>query len=844
MKNFILLKLLLCLPVFAALDISEHNSQPLGILQNNEGNNGSTRLSSSISKGQSFRLTTSSQISGFSAKVVSVTTASDITLSIYATLNGVPTGPALFSDSSNLPTTPIDGTFLEFTFPSPVNLGAGEYAIILETKHSDLSFRLNTAAASFSDGSLIKNTGTAWSTVSSDFVFTIIGENTTPARPPASTGPNIVFILVDDFGWTDHSVAALAKGYQSSFYQTPNMQRLASEGVSFTSAYAQPNCAPTRAVLLSGQYAPRSGNGVYNVDKLNRQEGRTTYTTAADQGDEYINGDDTTITIGEALYHAGYVTAHFGKYHAGASDKSSDTHPLKQGFEFNYGGNNWGNPGSFFASTNGKFGSKIGAELDPFAAPYTTDYITQNLLPYANGNDPTSLAPSLTDPTSVHKKHLTDAMGDAFISFMNDHRNGENSAYPVYAQLHFYAVHTPIQGRSDLVTKYKDIKASASYVPSKHSGAGYAALVENMDHSLGRVLDYLDDPNGDGNQEDSLAENTVIIFTSDNGGAGNYTSNSPLRGSKGMHYEGGIRVPLIIRQPGEGNIPANKVSDALVHCVDYYPTMLDFAKATYPNTLSHPLDGESLHAHLLDPDNIARSRSPIFYHFPGYMDNRAYACSVAIKDVAGKRYKYIYAYDPYYNPGSGTTDGYDQYQLYNLSDDMSESTNLMDFIDIENPSDSDDPSTPLEYWNYIQYQKVANELADDLHNWLKGSPDDQTWNPLYTTYSADYPGIDPALVGQSTGPAPATIAQLTIAKEKQFRVTALKNDLTNNITLSFPSEAGLSYQIQVNSSLDEESWVNLGAPISATGTSTTHTTLDPDFDQSPQRFYRVRVSHN
>ncbi len=565
-------------------------------------------------------------------------------------------------------------------------------------------------------------------------------------RPAPSDGPNILFILVDDWGWTDHSNQSVAEGNKSDLYQTPNFNKFVASGVACSSAYAYPNCAPTRAALISGQYSPRRGNGVYNVDSLSRAGGsRTTYTKPANQGSEHVNGDEQTITIAEAFVNSGYVTSHFGKYHAGATNPTDPTFPLNQGYDFNYGGQNKGNPGNYFASNN-EFHSNVGPELDPFAGDYDMDYINKNLMPYANGNDPTIL-----DGTA---KHITDAMADAFISFMDNHKAGAMSDYPVYAQLHYYAVHSPIQPRPDLQAKFENFPDGVN-----HDSQKYAALIEGMDQSLGRVIDYLSDPDGDGDHSDSIAENTLVIFCSDNGGYRNYTSNAPLRGHKGNHYNGGLRVPCAISMPG--TIPAGKVSDTLTHVVDFYPTMLDFANGVYPDSETHPLDGQSLKNHLLNPDTVTRDRKPIFYHFPGYMDDRAYNCSAVIKEINGKRYKYIYAYDPYYAPGgNGVTVGFDQYQLYNLTDDIGETVNLMDYIDIENPNDPDDPSSPNEYENYVAYKGIANELAAELNAWLVGEEGDTTWQPIYSTYKDIFPGIDPSMIGKETGPAPAAIPNL------------------------------------------------------------------------------------
>lgn len=795
---------------------------------------GSSVIAAANSKGQTYSFSEAAHLTGVVVRVGQVSTASDLKLEIYSVVAGLPSGAAHFSDTGTMPATLGTGDYLQIDFPAQVDLAAGDYAIILETTASSFSVKLN-GSDGYAGGRLIKkNSGTsnAWSTASpsDDFEFALLGTMETPVtRPVASTGPNILFILADDAGWTDHNISALALGNQSDFYQTPNLTRLSSEGVSFTSAYAQPNCAPTRAALMTGQYSPRIGNGVYNVGSLNRASDRTTYTTPASQEDERISGDSATVTVAESFYNSGYVTAHFGKYHVGSSKLTDDDHPLNQGFDYNYGGRSTGNPGNYYAS-EGEFHTNVSPELNPFSANYVgtsggsaTDYINKNLEPYANGNDPFILN---GDP-----KHLTDAMGDAFISFMDTHRAGAMAAYPVYAQLHFYAVHSPIQGRSDLVAKYKALPRGVN-----HFSNAYAALLENMDHSIGRILDYLDDPNGDGNTSDSIADNTLVIFTSDNGGQ-SPTSNEPLRGKKGMHYQGGIRVPLIARMPN--TIPAGKTSNTLVHCVDYYPTMLDFASGLFPDSTTHPLDGQSLHAHLLDPDNVARNRSPIFYHFPGYMDSRAYACSAMIKDVEGKHFKYIYAYDPYYEPGGDKpTTGFDQYQLYNLTDDISESVNLMDYIDVENASDPDDPSSSREYWDYIQNKDLANQMASELNAWLQGVPGDTTWAPIYATYKSNYPGIDADLIGQPTGPAPAFVAEVKTPESQSFRVISTTKDESNNITLTFLSEPGFIYQIQGSSSLGSDSWVDLGSPITPTsGSSTLHTVNDPV--TGPERFYRV-----
>ena len=793
-----------------------------GFIENTSGATSNTLVASGNSKGQSFTLAGDTDMTGFSLDVNAVTTLSDLTVEIYAASADVPTGGALFSFTGTLPAGLVAGDWLECSFSSPLELSAGDYVILFSTTSSDLRFEVNGSDA-YTGGRLVKDQGSGWVTAnaSDDFIFSFAGTMEDPNARTPSTGPNIVFIMVDDLGWTDHSASNLAGGNQSDFIQTPHMARLASEGLTFTSTYAQPNCAPSRAAFYTGQYSCRTANGVYNVASLDRAGGsRTTYTTPANQGDALIVDSADSTTIAEALYDAGYVTAHFGKFHIG-------TNPINQGYEYNYGGGATGDPSNFFASggVNSEFAGPVGVELDPFAADYTQAYIDDNLDAVANGNNPDTL---LNTP-----KHLTDAMGDAFESFMDAHRSGPMSNFPVYVQFNMYAPHTPIQPRPDLEAKYNGLPAG-----TVHSNAAYAGLVEGMDQTLGRVLNYLDDPNGDGDLSDSMVSNTLVIFTSDNGGVIGVTSNAPLRGHKGMHYEGGLRVPMVVRMPG--TVPANEVTDTMVHVADFYPTLLDASSATYPNSTLHPLDGESFWSHSLDPDNVARSRSPIFYHFPGYMDNRTYNCSAVIAEVDGTRYKYIYNYDPYYDAQSGEVWGADQYQLYNLNDDLSETSNLLDFIDIENAGGPNDPSTSNEYWDYILNIEVGQQLAGLLNDWLVGDPDDATWNPIYSTYKSTYPNLDPALIGTETGPAPATIPVEDVQVDEPFKVEEQSFPNSSTFRVRFNSESGYSFQVQKRESLTSGDWLDEGAPVVASS-AVTEIDVTVDTTTTPNCFYRVSV---
>lgn len=461
----------------------------------------------------------------------------------------------------------------------------------------------------------------------------------TPAALAAAK-PNIIFILADDLGWTDVSTGAGNHGNGSRFYETPHIDLLAKGGMAFSSAYMQPNCAPTRAALISGQYPARSGNGVYNVNSLNR--GKKNGLVPPNQNEDV---PAASTTIAEVFQQAGYTTAHFGKYHAGGHEGGAATLPKSAGFDFNVTGAKEGHPASYHAKKkNGrwKFPKNLSPDLDGYAKPYDKSYIKKHQLPATLIGKP---------------KHLSDALADSFESFLSEHVK-KPSHQPFYVQYWLYAVHTPIHPRPDLANKYQQKKGS-SKADGCHSNSKYAALVESMDQSVGRIIAALDDPNGDGDTSDSITQNTLVIFTSDNGGHRGATSNAPLRRAKGTFYEGGIRVPLIAYQPG--TIPAGSRSDTMVHAVDYYPTFIEAAGIKKPT--SYPLDGESFASLLSQPESI-RDRQPITYHFPGYMDDRAQPSSTIIAEIKGQRYKLIHYYE------TGTN------EVYNLSKDIGEKNNL------------------------------------------------------------------------------------------------------------------------------------------------------------------------
>jgi len=387
-------------------------------------------------------------------------------------------------------------------------------------------------------------------------LLTLLILGTSLTSPALSARPHIVLIVADDLGFSD--LACFGSGY----YRTPHLDRLARSGMKFTATYTcGPNCAPTRACLMSGQYSPR--HGIYTVGSGARGQARLRKLVPAENTTVL---DSKIVTLAETLQAAGYRTAHFGKWHLGPPPTAG---PRQQGFDINFGGNRTGSPrGGYFS-------------------------------PYRN--------PQLRDgPTG---EHLTDRLSTEAANLIREHVR-LSAEKPLFIYLPFYAVHTPIQAKPRLAAEYAKRETAGG-----HTNAKYAAMVETMDAGVGRVLAALD--------EMKIADNTLVIFTSDNGGLGGYTSadrqlpngitdNAPLKGGKGMLYEGGIRVPMIVRWPGHTR-PGSSCSTPVI-TVDFYPTLAEIAAASLP--AGQPRDGVSITGLFQGKDLPER---PLFWHFPGYL---------------------------------------------------------------------------------------------------------------------------------------------------------------------------------------------------------------------------------
>ena len=407
--------------------------------------------------------------------------------------------------------------------------------------------------------------------------------------------PNIVFILIDDLGWKD-------LGYMGSkYYETPNIDRLAKQGMIFTNAYANAaNCAPTRASLLSGQYTPR--HGVFTVANPARGKSEDRRLIPIENSRE-ISLDK--ITIAEALKPAGYVSAAIGKWHVGYS-------PKEHGFE-------------------------VGVDRPDFG--------------YDGGH------------FNKDKEYLTDRLTNEAVDFII-----KNKDQTFFLYLAHHAVHTPIEAKKDLTAKYK------SKEPARcHSEAEYAAMIEGVDISVGEINKTLN--------ELGLSENTILIFFSDNGGHGAFTCQKPLRGGKGMFYEGGIRVPMFAYWPGK--IKGGTKCDDPVISTDFYPTIIELAGVKHPD--NYPLDGKSIVPLLSDNKSIGRDA--IYWHFPAYL--QAYN---GLQDESRDRifrtrpvsvirkgdWKLLMFHEEWVlDGGRDNIDMNNSIELYNLSNDIGEKNNLV-----------------------------------------------------------------------------------------------------------------------------------------------------------------------
>ncbi|MCX8036533.1 MAG: sulfatase [Candidatus Sumerlaeia bacterium] len=421
------------------------------------------------------------------------------------------------------------------------------------------------------------------------------------ATQPAAVRPNFVFILADDLGWTDLGC------FGSDLHKTPHLDRLAAQGMRFTSAYAAgPVCSPTRASIMTGKSPARLHITIWYEGTKRPTSPRTKLLPPEAVADMPLE----EVTIAEVLKQAGYFTAHVGKWHLG----SAAYYPETQGFDVNIGGTFWGAPATFFYPYSGLVSNK-----------------EFRYVPHLEWGKP--------------GEYLTDRLTDEALKILDRVKD-----QPFFLHLCHHAVHTPIEAKAEAVERYKAKIKSDMH----HKNETYAAMVESLDESVGRVMAKLD--------ELGVADRTIVVFFSDNGGYINeyqkrpVTDNTPLRSGKGSLYEGGIRVPMIVRWPARikpGGECAQPVSS-----IDFYPTFLEAAGLTGDPQHNAGVDGVSLMP-LLENPNAVLPRDTLYWHYPHYYTTTTPASAIRQGD-----WKLIQYYED------------NRVELYDLKNDLGEKNDL------------------------------------------------------------------------------------------------------------------------------------------------------------------------
>ena len=411
---------------------------------------------------------------------------------------------------------------------------------------------------------------------------------------------NVVFILVDDWGWADAGVQG------SDFFETPNIDRLAREGMRFTQAYAAAAiCSPTRAAILTGKSPARLDMTIWHEGAV-RGGPKSKRLLEAKAQPNLPRGE---VTLAELFKKEDYFTAHIGKWHLG----KAAFYPETQGYDVNIGGTYWGAPATFYW---------------PYRGPWSKNDPELRYVPVGSGKS---------------DDYLTDQLTDHALRIITQQKDR-----PFFLSLWFHTVHTPIEGKPDLVKRFE------KKPPGKiHSHAEYAAMLASLDENVGRVLRRIDDL--------KLTDHTVVILTSDNGGVDFSTaksdnrpptSNAPFRSGKGTLYEGGLRVPLIIRWPGRTK--AGSECAAQVTSQDFFPTLADALGQT--EVPRH--DGVSL-LPLLENPKASLNREALFWHYPHYYPRMTPASAIRAGD-----WKLIQYYED------------NRLELFNLKTDPAETKNL------------------------------------------------------------------------------------------------------------------------------------------------------------------------
>jgi arylsulfatase A-like enzyme len=481
--------------------------------------------------------------------------------------------------------------------------------------------------------------------------------------------PNIILFMVDDMGWQDTSVPFWNKKTAfNSRYQTPNMERLASEGMKFTQAYATPVCTPTRVSLISGMNAAR--HRVTNWT-LRRNTSMVKPPTGLQMPKWNLNGAQPTDSIEQSVHITplpqllkdnGYLTIHTGKAHFGAmSTPGAD--PTNLGFEINIAGHAAGAPGSYYGT---------------------------------QGFKNTQRKDSIWDVPGLEKYHdtdifLTEALTREAVLAMD--KAIENDK-PFYLYMAHYTVHTPIMGDPRFEEKYFELGLDS--VEAK-----YASMIEGMDKSLGDLMNHLD--------KKGITDNTIILFMSDNGGLSavarggeRHTHNKPLSSGKGSVHEGGIREPMIVKWPGKTQ--KNSITDSFVIIEDFFPTILELAGISDYNTIQ-PVDGKSF-TNVLKGQEQADPERPLFWHYPNNWGPTGPGIG-ATSTIRKGDWKLIYYHID------------QQFELFNIKNDIGETINLADRKKLKLEKLAKTLGT---YLRSVDAQMPTNTDSGELVPW----PDDDT----------------------------------------------------------------------------------------------------------------------
>ena len=441
-----------------------------------------------------------------------------------------------------------------------------------------------------------------------------LGSGLRAAAETPAVRPNIVFILVDDMGWADGGC------FGSRFYQTPAIDSLARSGVRFTCAYAAcVVCSPTRAALMTGKYPAR----LHITEWIPGEPAPRNSRFTLPDWQQHLPLQETTLAT--ALKRLGYATAHIGKWHLGGGEFL----PQHQGFDTNIAGGETGHPASYF-------------------------------WPYGATNNEHRV-PGLSARGGRKGEYLTDQLTDEALKFIE-----ANKERPFYLNFCHYAVHAPLMGKQELIDEAADRPGADG-----QSNKVYYAMLRSVDESVRRIVKKLDDL--------QLADHTLVVFTSDNGGAVHFgrppaTSNSPLRNGKGSAYEGGLRVPLIVKMPGLTR--PGTVCDTPVITMDFFPTLLELAGADRSAGRT-ALDGVSI-----VPLLRGQSQTPhpeLFWHYPHYW-NGGKVSPYGVARVG--EWKLI----RFYETG--------REELYHLNSDLSEEHDLAE----SNPAKRKELSARLDQW--------------------------------------------------------------------------------------------------------------------------------------------------